>query len=485
MVSAKTACVLRFLLACCIACSTPCVVAAHKPGIVVFLADDLSHSDCSPYGARDMRTPNMQRLADAGLTFNQAFVASPTCAPSRAALLTGLMPARNGAEANHSRPRRELKKWPAFFKELGYEVVAFGKVGHYEQTREYGFDYTAHETFHDDACIAAAAEFLRSRTNVTSKPLCLMVGTNWPHVPWPRDSRGYDPEALRLPDGSYDTTPTRQWRAQYAAAVANADNDLGVIRDAVRAALGDNVIFVFSSDNGTQWPLGKWNCYDAGVRVPLIVAWPGVVRAGTRTDAMVSWVDFLPTLVEAAGGAAPADIDGQSFLGVLRGSTTRHRDRIFSTHSGDGRWNVYPMRSLRTPGWKYILNLHPEFAFTTHIDLTDNGEHRAMWDSWEAAAGSDERAAVSVRRYRERPAEELYDLSSDPEELRNLATDPQHASRLAGMRAELRKWMDTQGDECTVFELPRLLSDRASYRAGSGLAPPTTASRQWRKSQLP
>jgi arylsulfatase A-like enzyme len=101
-----------------------------RPDIVIFLTDDHSQLDLSPYGGTALRTPNMQRLADAGLTFTDAYVASPSCAPSRAALLTGLMPARNGAEANHSKPRKEIKKWPAYFQELGYEVVAFGKVSH-------------------------------------------------------------------------------------------------------------------------------------------------------------------------------------------------------------------------------------------------------------------------------------------------------------------------------------------------------------------
>jgi N-sulfoglucosamine sulfohydrolase len=95
-----------------------------RPDIVIFLSDDLGQLDTSPYGARELHTPNMQRLAEAGLTFDRAFVASPSCAPSRAALLTDLLPARNGAEANHSKPRADLKKWPSWFQELGYRKLA-------------------------------------------------------------------------------------------------------------------------------------------------------------------------------------------------------------------------------------------------------------------------------------------------------------------------------------------------------------------------
>lgn len=447
-----------------------CSSTTPPPDIVIFLTDDQSQLDATPYGAHDLHTPHMQRLADAGLTFTQAFVASPSCAPSRAALLTGVMPARNGAEPNHSKPRADLKKWPAYFQELGYEVVAFGKVSHYRHTADYGFDYFAHDTFHDHAAIPAAVEFLKKRDS--DKPLCLFVGSNWPHVPWPEQHEDFDPAALTLPAGSVDTPETREWRARYAAAVANADTELGLVYDTARKVLGTDTMFVLSSDHGTQWPFGKWNLYDAGIRVLLTVVWPGVVDPGTRTDAMVSWVDLLPTLLEAVGGTSPADIDGRSFVPVLRGEAQEHRDRIFTTHSGDGGWNIYPMRSLRTAEWKYIVNLHPEFAFTTHIDLRGDLGQRAYFSTWEAAAKNDPAAAAIVKRYHARPAEELYDLSADPHEQHNLAADPRHAERLKKMRAELDGWMREQGDRRQVFHEPRLLRDPASYGPN---APPGNA----------
>jgi uncharacterized sulfatase len=403
----------------------------------------------------------MQRLADAGMVFTRAYVASPSCAPSRAALLTGMMPARNGAEANHSKPRAELTKWPAYFQKLGYEVAAFGKVSHYRHTGDYGFDHFAHDTFHDHAGIAAAVEFLEKRGR--TKPLCLFVGSNWPHVPWPEKELGYDPQALPLPAGSIDTPATREWRARYAAAVTKADADLGKILDAARATLGERTLVLMSSDHGAQWPFGKWNCYEAGVQVPLIVAWPGVVKRGTKTGAMVSWVDFLPTLLEAAGGNPPADIDGKSFLPVLRGARTAHRDRIFATHSNDGRWNVYPIRSVRIGDWKYIRNLHPEYAFTTHIDLAGNLGQRAYFSTWEDAARTSAAARAIMKRYHARPKDELYDLARDPEEQRNLAADPVHAARLAELSGVMDKWMREQGDEGRVFAEPRLLSDPNSF----------------------
>jgi uncharacterized sulfatase len=179
---------------------------------------------------------------------------------------------------------------------------------------------------------------------------------------------------------------------------------------------------------------------------------------------MVQWIDLLPTMVEAAGGAAPVGIDGRSFLPVLLGKAGSHRERIFTTHANDKRMNIYPARAVRDGQWKYIRNLHPEFAFTTHIDMVGGTlGQRAFFATWEQAAQADPAAAAILKRYHARPAEELYDLAADPHEQRNLAADPEHATRLAGLRGELDAWMKDQGDAQKVLEQPRLLSEPGSY----------------------
>src|SRR5687768_7570865 len=213
-----------------------------KPHLVIFLTDDHTVLDSSVYGSKDVRTPNMQRLAAAGLTFDRAFVASPSCAPSRAALLTGLMPARNGAEPNHSKPRAELKKLPAYLKELGYEVVAFGKVSHYQHTGDYGFDHFAHDKYHEDVAIPNGIKWLRERK--AEKPLCIFFGTNWPHVPWPNDTAGNDPNRVLVPPTHVDTAVTREARARYYAAVERMDAELGNAFDAANEVLGRNTFFI-------------------------------------------------------------------------------------------------------------------------------------------------------------------------------------------------------------------------------------------------
>ncbi|MFM8930546.1 MAG: sulfatase [Gemmataceae bacterium] len=436
-------------------------LTAAPPDIVVFLADDLGWGDCSIHGGRAVPTPRMAELAAEGMSLNRAFVVSPSCAPSRAALLTGLDPMRNGAMLNHARPKPEVRKWPAHFRELGYEVVAFGKVAHYAQVTGYGFDQATHFKYHEDTCIDAAVAWLGQRKAQTTpekpaKPLCLVVGTNWPHVPWPKQGLG-DPRSIAIPPHLVDTPEAREALARYHAAVARCDADLGKVREAARRNLGANHLFLFTADHGAQFPFGKWNLYDLGVRTPLVAVWPGRIRPGAVSGAMVNWTDILPTCLEAAGCGKVEGLDGRSFLGVLTGGVDRHRERVFLTHSADGEMNQYPMRGVRTGEWKYIRNLDPGAEHHTHIDKGKDpeGDGVRYFRSWVARAASDPAAAALLKRYHQRPAEELYHLAKDPAEQSNLAADPAHRETLAGLRADLDAWIRSQGDR--GLEMERVL----------------------------
>jgi uncharacterized sulfatase len=214
------------------------------------------------------------------------------------------------------------------------------------------------------------------------------------------------------------------------------------------------VLFAFTSDHGSQFPFGKWNCYDAGVRTPLLISWPGKVKAGGTSAAMVGWIDLLPTLLAACGGKPPEKVSGRSFLDVLTGKAEKHRDRVFFTHSGDGKMNEYPIRAVRDDRWKYIRNLDPAREHHTHVDRGNAGaDGRTYWDSWATKAKTDPDAAAVVKRYHTRPAEELYDLTADPLELKNLAADPKQADRLKAMSKTLDEWMKANGDDGLKTEL--------------------------------
>lgn len=446
------------------------MVAADRPNIVFFISDDHGYIDSPVYGSHAVRTPNMQRLAAAGAKFTNAFVGSPACAPSRAILLTGLMSARNGVEANHTPIRDGLRVLPQTMDALGYEVAMFGKVGHGKDPRwdPYVVPATVRNGPLDtDLQPEKVVEYLERRHD--DKPAFLMVGTHSPHVYWP-PNQGYDPNEVELPPNFTDTPETREYRAMYYTDVSLMDERMGVVYDAVRRHLGENTLFLYTSDHGAQWPFGKWNLYDAGIRTPLLAVWPGVIEPGTSSDALISFVDFLPTFVELAGGPAPRWVDGESFLPVLRGESQRHREEIFAIHAGDGAMNVYPCRAIRTERFKLILNLHPEFRYTTHIDKGKNPDGLEFWYSWEDKALKDPAAARIVKAYHQRPAIELFDVTLDPHELRNLADHEAYADVKADLLARLEEWMVLQHDERRHFHAPRLLSDPELPAVG---APPS------------
>ncbi|MGB8166465.1 MAG: sulfatase [Chthoniobacteraceae bacterium] len=434
---------------------TLCLVQASfaaLPNIVVFISDDHSQLDSQAYGSTEVRTPNMAKLAEDGLRFTHVFVASPACGPSRTALLTGLWPARNGAEPNHKAKNPDVPSLPTVLRGLGYEVAVIGKVAHNNWAKFYDFDSAVGPNV-GISDSAGVAKFLNERD--PAKPLCLFVGSRHPHVPWSAETT-YDPAQVKIPPTHLDTALTREARASYLTDITKSDTLLGEVRALTREKVRGDTLFVYTADHGGQWPFGKWNLYDGGIRIPLIMEWPGKLKPATTSDAMICWPDLLPTFIELAGGEVPAGIDGKSFAPILRGTATTHRDRVFSTHSGDGDFNVYPIRSVRTPDWKYIRNLHPEFQHQSHITRSTGPSGLVYWRTWLAAAEKDPAAAATVQRFTTRPAEELYDMNADPFELHNLAADPQQASRLAAMSADLTAWMKSQGDQETVFGTPLL-----------------------------
>ena len=427
------------------------VLAADQPNIVVYLSDDHSQFDSSLYGNDNISTPNFEKLAAEGITFTHAFVASPSCAPSRAAMLTGLMPARNGAEANHTKPGKGTHCLVQDLQSAGYEVATFGKVAHGKFANDFGFDHIGTGR-RIEVLRKEVEQFLEART--TDKPLCLFVGTTNPHVPWPKES-SFDPAEVEFPPHHLDTPATRAHRAAYYQEIKDLDEFLGELRVMAARQLGEETLFIHSSDHGSQWPFGKWNLYDYGTRVPFIAAWPGVIKLGVTSDAMISWIDLLPTLIDVVGGSVPEGIDGRSFAGVLRGRRTAHRDRIFTTHTGDGRMNIYPIRSVRSREWKLIHNLHPEFAFTNHSDLHRKPLAGAYWTEWANLAKTDGRARKIVDRYYRRPEFELYHVATDKWEQINLTADPTHAKKLAELKRLLAEWMEQQGDQGLVHAEPR------------------------------
>jgi N-sulfoglucosamine sulfohydrolase len=425
------------------------------PNLILYMSDDHGLLFSEPYGAGHIRTPNLVKLAADGMRFTHAFNASPACGPSRTAMLTGLWPARNGAEPNHKPPRPDVVGLPAKLQALGYEIAVIGKIAHNDYAKYYNFDYVVGPNI-GGTNAEEVEKFLANRKS--SKPLCLWFGSHYPHVPWVANE-GYDAATVKLPPELVDTPETRRQCTDYYTSVTRTDRLLGEFRALTKKYLPGDSLFIYTTDHGAQWPFAKWDLYDAGIRLPFIAVWEGKLKPGSVNDAMICLPDLLPTFIELAGGKVPDGLDGKSFAPILRGTKKTHRDRVFNTHSGDRDFNVYPIRSLRTREWKYILNLHPEFQHQTHDTRHATGNGILYWRTWQEEAKTNPKAAAVVKRFVERPAEELYDLKADPHELNNLAANPKQARRLASMRAELKAWMKAQGDQETVFGKPLLLGE--------------------------
>jgi uncharacterized sulfatase len=411
--------------------------ANRRPNIVIFIADDqgIEHVGC--YGNAVVRTANIDRLAAEGMRFTRAYTVTAMCAPSRSALYTGLYPHRNGCQRNHSEVKGDTRSLPHYLRPLGYRVGLAGK-GHIGPDEAFPFERLRHRA-------KDVREFIRREG-----PFCLVVASHQPHGPHSSKTR-YRPDQMPVQPHHVDTPQMRNLMTRYYADIDLLDREVGEVTNLLAAGgLEDDTVFIYSSDHGFSL-FAKWSCYEAGLHVPFLVRWPGRVKKGATTDAMVSFVDVVPTLIELAGGKPPRDLDGRSFAKVLAGEARTHRKLIYGTHTNVGihHGGPYPIRSVRDERYKYIRNLLPGETFKCMVTHTREGKLKAdtgLYGSWVEKARTDKRAAARVSRLLRRPAEELYDLAADPFELDNLAAGPACADRLAAMRRQLDAWMKEQGD---------------------------------------
>ena len=436
----------------------PSPATVKRPNIVLYLSDDHGVDFVGCYGNKAVRTPNIDALARQGMKFNLMFAASPTCSPSRASMFTGLWPQRNGTMGNHTDCTPGIRSLPAYLQPLGYRVVAANKMD-VRPRSVFGWELLPAKLptdpkfrrYRDEGLDTAKVDaFLRDYVRQGSRqPLCLLLGDNGPHVVW-ETNKIYDPETLPMSPILVDTRKTRLALANYYQDITTMDKRLGEVMASLKKYnLDTNTIFIYTTDQGAEWPRGKWTLYDAGLRVPFIVRWPGVLRSGSECNALISFVDLTPTFVVIAGGPTPGDIDGVSFLDVLQGKAASCREDIFATHSGDGVMNMFPERAVRDLRYKYILNLHPEREWTTHFTKVEGipNSHAEVWRTWIAKAKSDPATAHLVDLIVHHPAEELYDTRTDPYEMTNLAARAEFKPELQRLRSRLAQLREKTGDK--------------------------------------
>jgi arylsulfatase A-like enzyme len=416
---------------------------AARPNVLFVIVDDLNDwIGCMGHPAA--KTPNFDRLAARGVLFSRAYCAAPVCNASRTAIFTGLAPSSTGVYGNRHDWRRTLpgtRTLPHHFGDNGYGVIGSGKIFHQQDRSawhrfylrrgdpdppkrpdngigDFGFDWgpidAPEDDFEDMISVARAQHHLSAAPRAR---LFLAYGTHRPHTPWyvpPRYLEMYPDEALALPespaDDLDDLPPAARaliredlhqrivdagaWRAAvraYLAAVSFADAAVGRLLDALAASpRADDTVVVLCSDHGyhlgekRHW--GKATLWERATHAPLIIAAPGLARAGAVCDRVVSYLDIYPTLVELCGLAAPPQLEGRSLVPLLRDPTAAWDSVAVST------W-MLRNHSVRTEGWRY----------TRYAD------------------GS----------------EELYDAARDPAEWHNRAADPALAGRKQALARRL------------------------------------------------
>jgi len=438
--------VIAFVVALAVASLEGCSGSSQRaPNVVLLISDDHTFDDLSCCGNASLATPALDAFRAEGMWFTHAFTPTALCVPSRAALMTGSYPARSGVtgfDRETGRVADGVATLVELMQQAGYRTGLVGK-GHLYPVWRYAwgtYDFDNRRVREPEALREQVSAFLGADDE---RPFFLTVAFNDPHRPFPRRTEVDEPQnprEVRVPPYLFDTPKIRAELGLYYDAVKRLDRGVRAVLEEIAPHREETIVF-FTADHGASLPFAKATLYDAGIRVPLLVRWPGHVQPGSRSDAFVSFVDYLPTLLEAMGrrDLVPAEIDGRSFLPVLRGEPYEARDRVFASdthHIGA----AYPKRAVRTRRFKYIYNYPVEGVFETEA------QSGSTWSSIVEHAKTNPEAQARRRQYEVRPREELYDLERDPAELVNLAGRPRFAARRAALAGSLRAWMAEQGD---------------------------------------
>ncbi len=421
-----------------------------KPNILFIMADDLTKYDIQPYGSVDAITPTMNALASEGMKLNKVYQASPMCSPTRHNLLTGIYPVRSGAYPNHTFAKPGTKSVVQYLQPLGYRVALSGKR-HILPKAIFDFEYLDGEGpgEQDPEMDKVGAFFADVSKN--DDPFCLYMNFTSPHAPYTYGDKSlFKAEDLSLPPNIADTPETRKKYVGYLAEINYLDTQLKQTFKMLEAnGLAENTLIMFCTEQGSSFPFAKWTLYHAGITSGILVKWPGKIKPGSESDALIEFSDILPTFIELAGGEQPEGLDGKSILPVLLGEKETHKEYTYSLQTTRTIYSgaeYYPSRAVSNGEYRLILNLTPEAHFQNTVVMRDS-----YFKEWEQ---SDDPKILKLHdAYINRPAVELYNDLNDPYNLNNLAEDPKYAGLISQLRKKLDEWMIYCGDTGIATEL--------------------------------
>ena len=395
----------------------------EKLNFFIFVADDqyMDSLGCYNNGVTQT-TPNIDAFASGALKFTNAYTPSAMCAPSRGALYSGIYPLRNGLHANHWKYFKEVKTLPDYFTDLGYESILVGKNHvkskgdkHYKWSRQVANeeripgDPSKHRTFNDEKI----SQLLSS----LDKPFVMVYGSNLPHAPY--IEAGY------------------KGFQKYEASNKFVDDEFGRFMKIFKTLkLEENTVIIYLSDHGANIPWSKWTSYNRGVKIPVMVQWPGI-KMSAESSALISMVDFLPTLLDAAGQEDLSSFDGKSLVNVIKDSSPSQHKEVFFAHTSMNINEVqepYPIRAISDGRYKLIQNLNPSIKHPK-----TKGFYTGEATEWE-----------------------LYDTSKDKEEKVNVVFNPENRAVFEKLQKSLLAWRQSQQDG--GLEAEKLMKPRTNTK---------------------
>ncbi|TDK46154.1 sulfatase family protein [Algoriphagus formosus] len=448
----------------------------ERPNIVWIVVEDMSPEHLETYGGTGGKTPNLNALAAESLQYQNAFSTAGVCAPSRAALITGAYQTSIGA--HHMRTTgmsaNALDAYPPGFKSYNV-VLPEGMIPYPIHLRMAGYyvSNNVKEDYQFESPVFMWDESSRNahwrNRNDPDQPFFSIFNFTTTHESqvWARegkDSLLVDPKDVTVPPVYPDDSLTRRTIARFITNVMRMDAQVGeVIAQLKEDGLYDNTIIFFYSDHGDGMPYFKRELYDRGLKVPLLVKAPWL-EGGTKTDILVSFVDFGPTLLSLAGIPIPDSMQGKAFLGEQKAEPRKYiyaaRDRMDSEYDR--------VRAVSDGRFKYIRNYMPEKPNYQNIqyrlqnplmghllDLNEKGllnENQARWFA------------------QSKPEEELYDTQNDPWEFNNLVGNPEYADKLEELRKAHKDWVAEYGDKGALNEMEMV---KAMWNGGEN--PPVTS----------
>ena len=454
--------------------------APDRPNIVLIVADDHGLDALGCYGNPVVKTPHLDALAADGTRLTSAFCTTASCSPSRSVILSGQHNHRNGMyglqhDDHHFQSFDHVRSLPVLLTQAGYHTARIGKF-HVAPEKAYAFETVLSAgAANDPATIGRSPVQMAEQARGVieggdGRPFFLYFASDDPHranavLPngkptfdtYPEPNRfgnrregypgiapvRYRPEEVRVPPFLPDTAATRAELAEYYQAVSRLDQGVGRLIELLKAAgKYETTLIIYLSDNGAAFPGAKTTLYDPGMRLPCIVRSPGRLHPGAVQDAMVTWADLGPTLLDVAGAPIPDGLfDGRSFRAGLDGAPLPGWDEVYASHTFHEITMYYPMRVLRTRRYKLIHNLASELTYPSALDLIKSPTWISAMESGGGMFG-----ARSVQAFLHRPRFELYDLESDPNEVTNLADQPEHRPRLTAMIEKLKAFQAVTRD---------------------------------------